>query len=250
MRAVTLTLLALAVAAALAAAGCSGGDGDASPGTSGATETTSPPEDRPDDPEARDALERFVRAAGERDLAGMWALLDARSQARYGPTEQRFAAGPGRDLSVVLGSFARAGGEYEHVLAKRVTDDWSVAAVAGHVTLEGDRQYGAYAVVVGREGEERRISLAGTVTFNPVTPEPELVSGPTPSIATEVSASEPVLDTLVWVDDTPVPAELAPDAILLTGEVTAPLEPGRHTVVTYADTQSGAGANAYSFESE
>jgi hypothetical protein len=65
-----------------------------------------------------------------------------------------------------------------------------------------------------------------------------------------VSASEPVLDAVIWVDDTRIAAELAPDAILLTGEVTTPLEPGRHAVVTFADTQSGAGANAYSFESK
>jgi hypothetical protein len=104
--------------------------------------------------------------------------------------------------------------------------------------------------VVDHEDGEPKISLAGTVTFTPVTPEPELVSGPTPSVATEVSASEPVLDAVIWVDDTRIAAELAPDAILLTGEVTTPLEPGRHAVVTFADTQSGAGANAYSFESK
>jgi hypothetical protein len=136
------------------------------------------------------------------------------------------------------------------VLAKKVSDLWSVAAINGFVTLEGKEEWGAYAAVVDHEDGEPKISLAGTVTFTPVTPEPELVSGPTPSVATEVSASEPVLDAVIWVDDTRIAAELAPDAILLTGEVTTPLEPGRHAVVTFADTQSGAGANAYSFESK
>jgi hypothetical protein len=150
----------------------------------------------------------------------------------------------------VLGSFAREGGTYEHVLAKRVTDDWSVAAITGFVTLEGSQEWGSYAAIVDHEGGERKISLAGTVTFNPVTPEPELVAGDTPSVATEISASEPVLTSLLWVDDTPIASELAPDAILLTGSVATPLSPGRHTVVSYVDTQSGAGANAYSFESK
>lgn len=247
MRALALALLALALAGTLGAAGCGGGDGE---GTSTTTGTAPPPRDRPDDEDARATLDRFVRAAGKRDLKALWALLDAPSQARYGPTEERFAAGPGNDLAVVLGAFAREGGDYESVLAKRISDRWSIAAVSGYVTADGARQYGAYAAVVGREGGERRISLAGTVSFNPVTPEPELVAGDTPSIATEVSASEPVLDAFVWVDSTPLAADLAPDAILLTADVTTPLEPGRHTVVTYADTQSGAGANAYSFESE
>jgi hypothetical protein len=31
--------------------------------------------------------------------------------------------------------------------------------------------------------------------------------------------------------------------------VTTPLEPERHTIVVYADTQSGAGANAWTFVS-
>ena len=247
MRALALPLLALALAGVLAAAGCGGdGDGDGTPAT---TATAPPPRDRPNDEEARATLDRFVQAAGDRDPEAMWELLDSPSRARYGPTREQFASGPGNDLAVVLGAFAREGGKYESVLAKEISARWSVAAVSGYVTVDGARQYGAYAAVVGHENGERRISLAGTVTFNPVTPEPELVAGDTPSVATEVSASEPVLDAFVWVDSTPLAADLAPDAILLTADVTTPLEPGRHTIVTYADTQSGAGANAYSFES-
>jgi hypothetical protein len=239
-------LVALVLAVGLAGAGC-GGDDDGSPTT---TAVTPPPDDFPDDPEARETLDRFIQAAGKRDTATMWSMLDTPSQQRFGPTEAEFAAGPGSDLSVVLGSFARKGGQYEHVLAKKVSDLWSVAAIDGSVTLEGKEEWGAYAAVVDHEDGEPRISLAGTVTFNPVTPEPELVSSSTPSIATEVSASEPVLDTVVWVDDERIAAELAPDAILLTGDVTTPLEPGRHAVVSFANTQSGAGANAFSFESK
>jgi hypothetical protein len=247
VRALALPLLVLVLAGALAA-GCSGDDGSSAAPTT--TAAAPPPHDHPDDEDARETLDRFVQAAGARDMETMWSLLDSRSQARYGPTPEQFAAGPGNDLAIVLGEFAREGGQYESVLAKRIDDRWSVAAVTGYVTVQDKREYGAYAAVVGHEDDERRIALAGTVNFNPVTPEPELVAGDTPSIATEVSASEPVLDTFVWVDDTPIASELAPDAILLTGEVTSPLQPGRHTVVTYADTQSGAGANAYGFESD
>jgi hypothetical protein len=238
-------VLLLALAAGLVAGGCGGGSDSSAP-----ADTAPPPHDHPDDPAAREALDRFVQAAGENDLAAMWGMLDQTSQQRYGPTEAQFAAGSGNDLAVVLGSFARKGGKYEHVLAKRITPDWSVAAITGFVTLEGSEEWGSYAAIVDHEGDERKIALAGTATFNPVTPEPELVAGDTPSIATEISASEPVLTSLLWVDDTPVASELAPDEILLTGTVARPLAPGRHTVVSYVDTQSGAGANAYSFESK
>lgn len=248
MRASALAAFAvLVLLLAAAVAGC-GGDDEAAPTTT--TETTPPPPDYPDDPGAREVLDRFVQAAGTQDISTMWSLLDAPTQARYGPTEAAFAAASGNDLALVLGGFARDGGTYEHVLAKRVTDEWSVAAITGSVSLEGTEEFGAYAVVVTDESGKDLISLAGTVTFNPVAPEPELVSGATPSIATELSASEPVLRTVIWVDDTPATSELAPDAILLTGEPTVPLEPGRHTIVTYADTQSGAGANAFSFASD
>ena len=245
MRGLSRVALGLALAAALVAGGCGGGSDSSAP-----VETAPAPRDHPADPGARETLDRFVQAAGKQDLAEMWSMLDETSQQRYGPTEKQFAAGSGNDLAVVLGSFARAGGKYEHVLAKKITDEWSIAAITGYVTLQGSQEWGSYAAVVDHQGGEDKISLAGTVTFNPVTPEPELVAGDTPSIATEISASEPVLTSLLWVDDAPIAAELAPDAILLTGTVARPLSPGRHTVVSYADTQSGAGANAYSFESK
>jgi hypothetical protein len=59
---------------------------------------------------------------------------------------------------------------------------------------------------------------------------------------------EPIIRSFVWVDDHPYRATLAPDEVLLTADVQTQLPKGRHVVVTYAETQSGAGANAYSFE--
>ena len=94
----------------------------------------------------------------------------------------------------------------------------------------------------------RAIELAGSAQFNPVTPEPELKSDGKPSIATEITAGEPVIRSFVWVDDRPYRATLAPDEVLLTADVPTRLPPGRHVVVTFAETQSSSGANAYSFE--
>ena len=142
---------------------------------------------------------------------------------------------------------ARDGGSYEPVMAKRLSDTWSVAAIKGSVTANNRTEQGAYAVPLVRENGDPRIELAGSAQFNPVTPEPELKSDGKPSIATEITAGEPVIRSFVWVDDRPYRATLAPDEVLLTADADQ-LPPGRHVVVTYAETQSSSGANAYSFE--
>jgi len=238
----------LALVLALLAAGCDGGGGDGNGG--GTTETTTGPSapTYEDEPAAGKTVERLVQAAGKTNYATMFNLLTAKSRQRYGPTRETFARGPGRQLAVVLGALARAGGSYEPVLAKRMSDWWAVAAVSGSVMRSGQSEYGAYAVPLTREGGEWRIELAGTVTFNPLTPEAELRAGSRPNISTEVNASEPILDSAVFVDDTVVLSTVSPDELLLTADVENPLDKGRHTIVTYAETQSGAGANAYSFE--
>ena len=133
-------------------------------------------------------------------------------------------------------------------MAKRLSDLWSVAAIQGSVTAKNRTEYGAYAVPLQREDGKLRIELAGSASFNPVTPEPELKSEGKPSIATEVTAGEPIIRSIVWVDDHPYRSALAPDEVLLTADVRTQLPKGRHVVVTYAETQSSAGANAYSFE--
>jgi hypothetical protein len=243
--AVLLTVLALGLA------GCSndGGDDGASGGTGTTTAEPRPKElDFPDDEAAAKVLDDFVQAAGRKDYEEMYELLSLRTRSRYGATPKAFRQGAGSQLAIVLGALSREGGSYESVMAKRLSDTFSVAAIQGSVTAKNRTEYGAYAVPLRREDGKLRIELAGTASFNPVTPEPELKSDGKPSIATEVTAMEPIIRSFVWVDDHPHRATLAPDEVLLTADVRTPLPKGRHTVVTYAETQSGAGANAYSFE--
>lgn len=241
--ATALALLALCVA------GCSE-DGGSSGSTDTVATTVAPPKelDFPDDEEAAKTLEAFIKAAGKRDYTAMFDLVTLRTRTRYGETPAAFEQNAGRQLAIVLGSLARKGGAYQPVMAKRLSDTWSIAAIQGSVTTKNRTEYGAYAVPLQREDGKVRIELAGSATFNPVTPEPELKSDGKPSIATEVTAAEPIIRSFVWVDDNPYRATLAPDEVLLTADVTTKLPKGRHTVVTYAETQSSSGANAYSFE--
>ena len=242
-------LLPLAVVVLLGLAGCSDDSDDGSAGGTTTTVAPIPKElDFPNDSKAGEVLDDFVQAAGAKDYERMVELLSTRSRQRYGDTPELFQQTAGNQLAIVLGAMARDGGSYEPVMAKRLSDTWSVAAIKGSVTANNRTEQGAYAVPLVRENGDLRIELAGTAQFNPVTPEPELKSDGKPSIATEITAGEPVIRSFVWVDDRPYRATLAPDEVLLTADVPTQLPPGRHVVVTYAETQSSSGANAYSFE--
>jgi hypothetical protein len=231
--------------------GCSNdGGGDGASGGNGTTSVEAVPKelDFPDDMDAAKVLDDFVQAAGRKDYDAMFDLISLRTRSRYGASPAAFERGAGNQLAIVLGALSREGGTYKPVMAKKLSDTFSVAAIQGSVTAKNRTEYGAYAVPLRREEGKLRIELAGTASFNPVTPEPELKSDGKPSIATEVTAMEPIIRSFVWVDDHPYRATLAPDEVLLTADVRTRLPKGRHTVVTYAETQSGAGANAYSFE--
>jgi hypothetical protein len=231
--------------------GCSNdGGGDGASGGNGTTSVEAVPKelDFPDDMDAAKVLDDFVQAAGRKDYDAMFDLISLRTRSRYGASPAAFERGAGNQLAIVLGALSREGGTYKPVMAKKLSDTFSVAAIQGSVTAKNRTEYGAYAVPLRREEGKLRIELAGTASFNPVTPEPELKSDGKPSIATEVTAAEPIIRSFVWVDDHPYRATLAPDEVLLTADVRTQLPKGRHVVVTYAETQSGAGANAYSFE--
>jgi hypothetical protein len=236
--------LAIAAALALLAGGCAGDD-DAQTTT---TSANVPPLRA--EPEAGEQLEAFVDAAVRNDVPAMWDLLSERTRVLYGPTPEAFAANTGDELAKALRSFETDGGQSDIVLSARATDDWAVAALSGYAMMAGEKQYGAYAVPLRREDGEWKIELGGTVTFNPLTPDVTIPTNPTPEIASEVTPSEPILDLAAWVDDQPLEAEISPDGLLLTATVTQPLESGRHTGVSFAATESSAGANAFTFEVE
>jgi hypothetical protein len=236
------TLVIVALCAALLAAGC--GDGDsASPEP---TTTSRPaPRTRPE-PAAGKVLEHFVQAAGAGNTGAMFALLSTRARSRFGPTAAAFGKGTGKELATALGLFEKTGG-YDVSLSVRATSLWAVAAITGFAVHEGEKQYGAYAAPLLKQAGEWKIELGGTVTFGPLTPDTQLPSDATPDISSEITASEPILESRIWVDRQGIAPDVSPDELLLSAEVTSPLPPGRHTVVTFASTQSSAGANAFVF---
>lgn len=234
-----------ALLAALALAGCGGG-GEIAPET--AATTTSPVRTYPEEPAAGELLTRFVDAAARGDTGALFSMLTARAQQVYGPTAEAFAKEFGKDLTDGVGAFRREGA-FEVALSVQATPDWAVAAIAGHITHEGQTEYGAYGLPARKEGGAWKLELGGSVGFNPISPDEQLTTDSTPQIATELDANEPILESEIWVDRTPIGAIVSPDSLLMNGEVTVPIPPGRHTAVTFAATESSAGVNAFSFTS-
>lgn len=228
---------------ALVAGGCgsSGNDADG---------TQSPQQGPkiPAEPDAGKVLEEFVRAAGRHDSPAMWKLLSPATQLQFGPTDGQFVVGAGKEFGATMGEFERSG-EWKLVVAARPSNDWAVAAISGFIVTKGKKSYGAYATPLRQIDGKWYLEPVGTVKFTPATPDPVLVTrDSTPSVGSEVVANEPILEAAIWVDGTTLVPELSADELFIAGDVRSPLEPGWHTVVTFGDTQSSAGANAFSFQ--
>ena len=238
----TISVLAV-VLLALAAGGC-GSSGNDADGTQAPSEGPKIPAE----PDAGKVLEEFVRAAGRHDAPAMWKLLSPASQLQFGPTDGQFVVGAGKEFGATMGEFERSG-EWKLVVAARPSKEWAVAAISGFIVTKGKKSYGAYATPLRQIAGKWYLEPTGTVKFTPATPDPALLSkDSTPSIGSEVVANEPILNAAIWVDDQTLVPQLSADELFIAGDVLVPIGPGWHTVVTFGDTQSSAGANAFSFQ--
>ena len=240
MRSLSLLILVLL---AVVAGGCGSSSSDADG-------TTAPQQGPkiPAEPDAGKVLEEFVRAAGRNDAPAMWKLLSPASRLQFGPTDGQFVVGAGKEFGATMGEFERSG-EWKLVVAARPSKDWAVAAISGFIVTKGKKSYGAYATPLRQIDGTWYLEPTGTVKFTPATPDPVLVTrDSTPSTGSEVVANEPILVAAIWVDGTTLVPALSADELFIAGDVHVPLEPGWHTVVTFGETQSSAGANAFSFQ--
>ena len=191
-------------------------------------------------------------AAGTTD-AMFGAALDARrrSRCRRRRAACRSARPPATQLAERARRSSRRAASYKLASPSRRDAALAVAAITGQ-RCTSDRpnaSYGAYAVpLASRRTASWKIELGGTVTFGPLTPEPELASrARRPTIASEVTAERADHPQLaIWVDDQRIARTSLPTSCCCTARRDRRRSPsGRHTVVTFAATQSSAGANAY-----
>jgi hypothetical protein len=198
-------------------------------------------------PVAAQVLEAFVAAAGRGDAAAMWALLSEPTRASYGPTPRAFRAGAAAELEEGVGRLA---GASELVLARAFGPSWAVAAVAGEVEREGEREHAAWAAALRREDDGWRVELGGLV-FAGERPSPLAELGERrPLLSATAQSSARIERMVLWLDGEPVAARAVRDQPF-TGRIgarpAAPLEPGVHVVAVFAATADTAGASAWPF---
>jgi hypothetical protein len=254
-RLATTLLLALV----LLAAGCGGGGGgDGSAGTTpsgtvgddGATPTP-PPDDEAygvEDPAPGQTLLRFVRAAGDGDVEGMWELLSTPTQASIGPTAPDFQRGAAREFEEGLGTLA----DSAEVHLSRVLGEWGAAAVTGTRTAEGQEEFYAYGAALVQEDGEWRLDLGGLVVTQ-LQPEPLAETEALPELRASIGAGGPVAVTLLYLDAEPLQAQRSGDtpfAVTLRATPVAPLAAGRHVALVFASSGETATALAWPFTVE
>jgi hypothetical protein len=226
------------------AAGCSGSN-DAGTEPAATSATASLPTEAP---EVGEVLERFVAAAGNRDVETMWALLSEASREELGPTVEDFAAEYAEGFQSGLGSFAGSG--YQVVLAEETESGWGVAAVAGERERSGEKEYAAYAAAFSNDGSGWRIELGAPLAVRVDSP-PAVTSDRAPPIRVAVEGDAPIEEAGVWLDGEPLPATPGGQAgeLTITGEPRA-LSPGRHVVVVFGRSGERAVAGAFPFTVE
>ena len=250
-------LSSLLAVLALLAAGCAGGDDDeaaqtpSSPSSTAQTETAPPPDGGTPAGAPGKVLLTFVRAAGKADAATMWGLLTEPTQASIGPTLDDFRADAAGQLRAGLGALAPTA---KVILSRKLSEDWSVAAIAGDTVEDGETEHFAYAAALLPEGGKPKLELGGVViTGHKPDPSSEIEDA-TPTISANVGAGGDLVDVRVWLDGEPFPAKRGendtPFTATLTGTPAQPLAPGLHHVVVFARTAETASASAWSFTVE
>jgi len=232
---------AVVCVAGLLAAGC-GGDEQEPPPAVGLRVAAGAPA-----PGAARVFAEFLDAAARGDATGMWALLSEPTRASLGRTLDGFRRGAAYDLEQTAGLLRDPG---EPVLARAFGPRWAVAAVAGEIERDGEREHAAYAAALRRERGEWRLELNG-LFFVSHEPAPlEEVETRTPLLRVTAQSSARIERMVLWLDGEPVGARAVrpqPFTGTITARAARPLEPGVYVVTAFAATDETAAAQAWPF---
>jgi hypothetical protein len=194
-------------------------------------------------------LERFAAAAHDRDVEGLWTLLSAPARTRLGPTLADFRR-RAPEIERRVGSFTSADG-YATILSEPLGDGVAAAAVARSAAAGREGPH-AYAATLRLEGGSWRIELGGSLRLRALLPEPGRTARlPFPQLALEIRARKPIVASALWLDGVAFSAQsggVNDHWITIWGRPGAPLEPGQHFVVGFAQTASDLAALAWSFD--
>jgi hypothetical protein len=229
----TVLLTLLVAATGFAVAGCGGGKKAATT----APKTTAPPVTTTSGDPGRDAIEAFAAAARTENAGAMWDLLSTETRARLGVTLAHFRTHAAATLAKRLGSFGRFG----VIVSERVTPEFGVVAI------DGGRD--VYAVALRLEGAHWKVELGGPVKVRPIGPDPGAREQVVAQIAGAVQGPGGTGTAVMYLDGLTEHPEVRGTATnsTLFANFDPALDPGRHTVVLFANDGREASATAWSF---
>jgi hypothetical protein len=177
-------------------------------------------------------LTRLIDAAERGDARAIRGLLV--DDARVAPSE----------LGEGLGTFA---GRKPRTLYRG--GPWAVAAVSGVRSVEGTREYGAYATALHRVAGRWRVDLSGATTVRILGPKPGSRTPPIPQVAAALEGRGDLVESGLWIDGAELIEKGGGSATRGTvyGAPAHPLRPGRHVAVAYARDATHATAIAWVF---
>lgn len=209
-------------------------------GTDQVQSTTIRLQPAPADP-GKDAVEAAVGAAAAGKTDQLWAMLSTRSKQRLGPTLRRFENGAGAELVARFGSLR----DPKVIVSERITPEFGVVAVDGR--RNGKRVVDA--VPLRLEGTSWRLELGGPVKIRPIGPLPGTHEPVVAQIAAAVTGPGGTGTAVMYLDghtENPKVAGTSSNSTLYAN-FDPPLDPGRHTVVVFANDGRDAGATAWDF---
>jgi len=206
--------LALVAACALLAAGCGGSK-------------------KPSDP-GRAAIDELVAAVKARDTNAIWERVTPATQRRLGKT---------RTISLVEGLLRPfVGRSYRTIVSQLVTERYGFVAISTPRAI--------VAVPFAKEGHGLRAELGVPLHIEPSGPLPKVYTHRVaPQVAFEVTHASEEPTVLLYLDGFTLLPKVYAAGSSATVYSTLPdaFKRGRHTVVAFAATPTGAAARAWAF---
>jgi len=233
----------LLAALVVALAGCGGSarhTASTVAATATAPATTAPATAAPADP-GKVLVDSFAAAARKGDARALWAMLSTESRSRLGPDFSRFSQKAAHGFYRDLGAFT----SFRTIVSERITPEFGVVAIDG--IRNGKRA--VYAIPLRLQGEQWKVESGGPVVVRPIGPAPGSKGQVVAQVAGAVEGPGGTGTAVMYLDGATLNPEVRGTASnsTLFANFDQALDPGRHTVVLFANDGREAAATAWAF---
>lgn len=172
-------------------------------------------------------------------------MLSTSARERLGPSLARFRTHAAVPLIERIGAFER----FRTIVSERITPEFGVVAIDGSRLVEGARERSVYALALRLEGTQWKVELGSPVIVRPIGPDPGARETVVAQVAAAVEGPGGAGTAVMYVDgqtENPQVRGTASNSTLFANFEPA-LDPGRHTVVVFADDGREASVTAWAF---